>query len=207
MCSIFGSTSREEFFNLAKLNQYRGTHSHSVAVLRSSGSFELIQQGFGPLEEIELPDNCLYIGHQQAPTTDAKDVQSIHPAKVESQLLWHNGIIKSHIVKKWQDYYNSGEKWDTKLLLVHIFSKGLKKALTEADGSFACLYHDLDHLYLFRNDNSPMFVKGSTFSSTKFEEAESLQSNQVFNYNVNTCEFEKTNISFETANLFYWSPE
>ena len=31
MCSIFAAFDKEEFIRLAKLNQYRGSFSHSIA--------------------------------------------------------------------------------------------------------------------------------------------------------------------------------
>lgn len=208
MCSIFGSADRDEFFKLAKLNSYRGTHSHSVAAvsLYHQTSLYSLDKGFGPLPEVVLPtskDGFLYIGHQQAPTTKAKEDTNIHPSEGFGH-LWHNGIIKEHQVKKWQKEYDMDDAWDTKLLHRHIERKQFE-GLSEADGSFACLYHFLGSLYLFRNDNCPMFVKGSTFSSTKFDGSESIDSNIVYKFNYNNA-WVKTTRAFKTKTEFFWSP-
>lgn len=203
MCSIFGSTDLEEFYELARINSYRGTHSHSIATYHKDKSLIIHSQDFGPMvEHIDLPRDCLYIGHQQAPTTEAKSLDNIHPSKRHS-VLWHNGIIKSHQVKDWQLEFVTEEKWDTRLLQMLIEERGYN-ALSEADGSFACLHYWNESLRLFRNDNCPMFVKGSSFSSTMFDGAESLKSQVVYDYNDNN--WIETETEFKTANLFYWSP-
>ena len=207
MCSIFGSTDMDEFYELAELNSHRGTYSHSIGVISQyHTSLYSLDKGYGPMPEVDLPyspNGYLYVGHQQAPTTEAKDDTNIHPS-VGFGHLWHNGIIKDHQVKKWQQEYAMDDAWDTKLLHRHLELKQFE-GLSKADGSFACLYHFLGSLYLFRNDNCPMFVKGSTFSSTKFDGSESLESCVVYNYKDNN--WNKTNRTFKTATEFYWSPE
>ena len=204
MCSIFGSRDKKEFFELAKLNSYRGTHSHSIAVVydNSVSSIDILEKDFGPLQERDLPDGSLYIGHQQAPTTKSADNKSIHPSEGFGY-LWHNGIIKDHQVKKWQSEYVMDDTWDTRLLHRHLEKKQFQ-GLSEADGSFACLYYFMGSLWLFRNDNCPMFVKGSSFSSTKFEGSESIKSQVVYDYKNNT--WNETNKTFKTNTQFYWSP-
>ena len=204
MCSIFGSKDKKEFFELAKLNGYRGTHSHSLAIIRdnSVASIDILSKGFGPLEEQELKEKGLFVGHQQAPTTKSTDSSAIHPSEGFGY-LWHNGIIKDYQVKKWQKEYNLDVTWDTRLLHRHIESKQFD-GLSEADGSFACLYYFLGSMWLFRNDNCPMFVKGSSFSSTKFEGSEPIKSGIVYKYRGNS--WEETMHKFNTATEYFWSP-
>lgn len=206
MCSIFGSTDKDEFFELAELNGYRGTHSHSIAAVNLYHmSINMIDQGKGPISKVDLPDECLYIGHQQAPTTKANDDSNIHPSK-RYGYLWHNGIIKATQVKKWQTILKTDEEWDTSLLQ-QIVEQGGVSALSDADGSFACIHHLLNELKMFRNDNCPMFINGSSFSSTKFEGSESIESNKVYDFDNSLKKWKESSITFNTKTTFYWSPE
>ena len=205
MCAIFGSRDKKEFFELAKLNGYRGVHSHSLAYLKD-GFLQIVEKDFGPLEEQDLPENALYIGHQQAPTTDAKDKDSIHPATYYSAHLWHNGIIKDHQVKQWQEEDKHNWPWDTMHLAYRLSSKGYD-VLSEADGSFACLYWTGHELNLFRNSNCPMFISNSSFSSTKFAGAVPILPERVYKYDENQYAWFSTKQSFKTKETFFWSPE
>lgn len=208
MCSIFGSFDKDEFFQLAQLNLYRGSHSHSIAVYNPvNGDLNIIQKEFGPLEKIDLPDDCYYIGHQQAPTTDAKDVSAIHPAFAEGVYLWHNGIIKQHQVDAWKREYNSPRNWDTEWLATLIAGSGFD-VLNTIDGSFACLMYNptIKKLLTFRNDNCPLHTNSSSISSTAFTGSSNIQSGVV--YMLNKGVWEQTSDRFSTSlSTFYWIPE
>ena len=211
MCAIFGSSKIKEFYELAELNSYRGTHSHSVSVIDLDNNLHIIEKGFGAITKRNLPNAKLYIGHQQAPTTTATDKESIHPSHAGySGYLWHNGIIKESQMKRWQESMNVEEKWDTKLLQMMIETRGYP-ILSEADGSFACLHYWRRTLQMFRNDNCPLFIKGSSFSSTEFEGSKSIDSGVVYTYVGNdynylaNASWVKTQKTFETTVDFYWS--
>ena len=106
-----------------------------------------------------------YIGHQQAPTTEAKDLQAIHPAVEDGALLWHNGIIKADDVVRLQRLYETDEKWDTQLLLRDYLDTC---NLSQIDGTFACVLYSDYQLRIFRNEISPMFYnEQGDISSTK----------------------------------------
>lgn len=203
MCALFGSSDRELFNELAKLNSYRGSHSYSVATTDFNG-VSLVAKGLG---EFQMPDVTApyYIGHTQAPTTEAKSISSVHPSEIEGSFLWHNGIIKDHQVKKWQQTLNLLEPWDTKLLHHLMYYHHPDDVLSEADGSFACVWYDGNDIFLFRNTNCPLFTDGASYSSTQFSGSESIEPN-IF-YKLKDKIIEKTNITFETNNEFYWSIE
>jgi asparagine synthetase B (glutamine-hydrolysing) len=188
MCAIFGSTNKEEFLELAAMNAYRGGHSFSIGAYdASTGSFKQLIRNIGEFEMIEESyDNVLWVGHQQAPTTDARDIKSVHPAEYNNTMLWHNGIIKDYMVKEWQQKYNEDIVWDTQWMTRLLDKHGIE-----------CL--------LFRNDNSPMFIDESTgsFSSTKFDKSVAISSNVIYNYiNGNWIKSDNT---FNTKNSFFWS--
>lgn len=204
MCALFGSPDIKTFIELAELNSYRGNHSYSVAIT----DFERVRLIVKSLGEFQMPDISnadFYIGHTQAPTTEAKSITSVHPSEINGTFLWHNGIIKDHQVKKWQEKLNSSEPWDTKLLHQLLSQSNATEILSEADGSFACVWYNGEGIYLFRNANCPLFTDGISYSSTQFENSEAIEENTF--YLLNWKKIEKTDTMFKTNNTFYWSFE
>jgi hypothetical protein len=180
MCSIIGSTSVERIKELAELNAYRGQHSYSIAVFELyAGYIQYLHRGMGELDYSllkDLPPGYIVV-HQQAPTTDNKDIDSVHPAQLGKHLLWHNGIIKAEQIKKLQSELESTISWDTKLLLLSLAIYDVEGA-NNIDGTFSCVWHDGTNLILFRNEISPMFIDSSwTISSTKFEGSQEVPPN------------------------------
>jgi glutamine phosphoribosylpyrophosphate amidotransferase len=200
MCALFGSPDRKTFVELSKLNVYRGSHSYSVATF-DGHNINVVAKNFGSFDMPNVIDSY-YIGHTQAPTTEAKSTNSIHPSNVENTFLWHNGIIKDHQVKKWQRKLNLLEPWDTKLLHQLLFYNGID-ILSGADGSFACVWWTGKSLYLFRNTNCPLFTDGTSYSSTKFSGSYPLNPDIIYELTLNGIR--QTQLAFETKNNFYWS--
>lgn len=185
MCSIIGSFDVERLRELAALNSYRGTHSHSLFVFSPEKDLMYAYRAF---DEIDF-DKHLYairpgdyiIAHQQAPTTESKGMESIHPAEFKGMYLWHNGIIKDHEVKRLQDKYAPFCTWDTRLMLVQYMTT---KTFDDLDGTFACALYDDRQLYLFRNEISPLFYNDDgDISSTKFDNSMSLPANKILTFN------------------------
>jgi len=197
MCSIFGSYDVAEFNELANLNSHRGQHSFSTATYDGE-VLDVIEKSLGKFKSQELDTGNLYIGHVQSPTTNARSITSVHPSVIDDTLLWHNGIIKEKQLRKW----NYHSKWDTACLHKYI-SSGLDK-LGDVDGSFACVYYKEGKLYIWRNENCPMFVNGSSFSSVKFKNAVRIEADIV--YKLDGKNWVKTDKVFTTINKFYWSP-
>ena len=205
MCSIIGSYDIDEVKMLASINAYRGQHSHSICVI-DDGIVVHLERGMGGITDnhlTNLPKGYI-IGHQQAPTTEAKDISSVHPANYKGSLLWHNGIIKANQVVKWQDTYKDTMQWDT-AWLVKFLARGDYDFLSEADGTFACAYYNpYSGIEIFRNANSPMFVKDSTISSTKFDGSSSIDPGVV--YHIENTQWVKTDKKFKTKEQFFWTP-
>lgn len=206
MCSLFGSTDKKLFNELAMLNEYRGTHSHSFATYDGT-TVDNVRKAFGQYKDINI-NGRFYIGHQQAPTTESKNEASIHPANYKGSLLWHNGIIKDTQIKAWQKTYSREEKWDTAWLVRLLASNNPMEILRNTNGSFACVwYHPhRSSLSIFRNENCPLYIKGSSYSSTKFENSIELEPNIVYNLNRDMTNWVKTQDEFETKETFFWSP-
>lgn len=197
MCSIIASFKVDKIKELAALNAYRGQHSHSIYVFEKYNNVVLYKhRATGPLniDEHNLPDGYI-ICHQQAPTTENKN-NSIHPAQLKDELLWHNGILKEKTISELQTKYDSNVTWDTKLLLLHIINN---KKPDNIDGTFSCIYYNGKKLHMFRNEISPLFYdKDLNISSTKFENSISVEPNKVLELSLNLS----YNISYNTDNEF-----
>lgn len=206
MCSIIGSYDINEVKMLASLNAYRGQHSYSMTSIWSN-SLDMLTRGLGvlPIEELNKLPQGYIICHQQAPTTDARDTNSIHPASYAGSYLWHNGIIKDKQIKQWQIQYNDSQLWDTAWLVRLIAENGFG-ILSEVDGTFACVYNDSKHTCMFRNANSPLFRKGSTISSTKFEGSSPITPGRVYIFDADIKDWRETPHTFTTKEQFFWSP-
>lgn len=173
MCAIFGSKSKDKLLELYELNKYRGQLSNSLGGFDLYGRKGIVIQRAGALESYQIdnfPYHAFYIGHTQAPTTEANN--SIHPAIFGDFMLWHNGIVKQKTL--------STSNWDTYWMLEGIMQNGFE-FLNEVDGTFACVLYYYNELYFFRNEISPLFVDDElNVSSTKFEGSKSLAPNTVF---------------------------
>ncbi len=174
MCSISGSYDNDELQRLIKLNSHRGTHSHSILWYAPVNECMIdLVRGFGPPpSNINIPDDTYVLVHQQAPTTENRDVNSIHPAQLGKQLLWHNGIVKPLEIERLQNELQMDSSWDTMLLLKRLLNNPGEegRGLSGIDGSFACVWYDGDGtLYAFRNEIAPLFYNGNhSISSTAF---------------------------------------
>ena len=195
MCAIVGSKNVNTIKKLIELNSYRGSHSFSFSLFNLyTGHLHVIERRLGSinLDNINIPHNSYGIVHVQAPTTDARDTNSIHPAmplegnvskEFPSYALWHNGIIKQDTINNYSEQYNTG--WDT-LIMLNEVSKGWD-TLNNFDGTFSCLLYDgRDYsLKLFRNEISPMFIDSEmNISSTRFEGSVETTPNVVWKMNL-----------------------
>jgi glutamine phosphoribosylpyrophosphate amidotransferase len=190
MCSIFGSFSKNKIVELAELNKYRGQHSYSYSYYNPEDNSIQVTRGLGeiPLDDIKIPEGFYCIAHMQAPTTENKDINSVHPAQIGSSYLWHNGIIKNKWVEKRKQLIEVNEgpgrynSWDTYLILKQYVEEG---HLRDIDGTFSCVYYSqMEGLQLFRNIISPLFFDDNyNISSTKFAESKPLTPNIIWTFN------------------------
>lgn len=189
MCAITGSFDTEKLRELVVLNSYRGQHSHSISYYNIETKLLTVTKNLGSidLESINIPEGHYGICHTQAPTTEAKDADSIHPAVAFDgqafHALWHNGIVKDSAVQKLKDELLTPQStWDTELILRKVITKGTPDLI---DGTFSCLwykgsYYGKGELVLFRNDISPMFIDSDmNISSTKFHGSVSTKANTI----------------------------
>lgn len=202
MCSIIGSFSKTKIEELANLNSYRGQHSHSIFVF-DYGVIRYRHKQLGPLEldKHSLPNGYIVV-HQQAPTTDSKDINSVHPAEINDHLLWHNGIIKTAEINRLRVSLRNDSIWDTKLLLNHLIQY---ENVNDIDGTFSCLWYNGKQLFLFRNEISPMFYDDTgNISSTKFDNSKSLEPNNIWLFEPSSSIIDRSISAFETVENPYY---
>ncbi len=215
MCAIVGSFDTNKLRELAVLNSYRGQHSHSIAYYNVAEKTLTVTQNLGdlPLDEINIPEGHYGICHIQAPTTEAKDRSSIHPASLYDgqaiHALWHNGIVKDSSVQKLKEELNSPQStWDTELILRKVATTGSPDKI---DGTFSCLWfkpyeYGRGDLILFRNEISPMFIDNDmNISSTKFENSTSTKANYMLKMDFTDNTLHPVGV-FETVEnpYFFW---
>lgn len=216
MCAIVGSKDVAMLRELVKLNSYRGSHSYSFSLYNMyTGHLHVIKKKLGTinLEELHVPSNCYGIVHVQAPTTDARTENFIHPATIPNTTnefpfyaLWHNGIIKEDIIKEFSKTANSS--WDT-MIMLDALNRGQAdwRVLNNFDGTFSCLFYDgLDNkLKLFRNQISPMYIDDNmNISSTKFEDSLSTRPDVVFEMNLNDNKLIEVGLFETVENPYYF---
>lgn len=197
MCAIIGSRNLEKLKELVSLNSYRGSHSYSLSTYNLyTGLLTISQKRLGTIDlsNYSIAPNDYAIVHVQAPTTDARTEDFIHPAvlNINSQpsynpdfALWHNGIIKAETVKNNIDKYLTS--WDTMQILRALVQANSYSILNEFDGTFSCLMYNRADLCLklFRNEISPMFIDDDlNISSTKFTGSVETQPNVVIKLNL-----------------------
>ena len=154
---------------------------------------DAIDRGF------ELYPNWYCIVHQQAPTSENKGREWVHPVCENNHYLWHNGILKEETVKWLQHQYSTGVSWDT-ALLSYVLMERNTGILSLIEGSFACIWRDEENKFrMFRNEIAPLFVDSDlNISSTKFAGSSSLPPNMMFD-----MRDWQNNLSFKTANNPY----
>lgn len=195
MCALVGSFSTAVLQQLVDLNSYRGQLSYSICSFDTASKVQVLTTDYGVMPPYLLgsfPKAAYYVGHTQAPTTESKN---IHPAINGSAMLWHNGIIKQKELPP--------DVWDTEWLLDGILNNGFK-FLSEVNGTFACILHKDDRLFVFRNEISPLFVDDElNLSSTTFEDSNSLESNIVFEVDIKSTKLVKVD-EFKTKENPYF---
>lgn len=207
MCSIIGSKDINKVREFAELNAYRGQHSHSLYVYSDgAGTCTYQSKGFGPLivddHKFELQAGDYIVAHQQAPTTENKTAEFIHPAEISTNLLWHNGIIKANEVKRLQEELQCKNSWDTFLILRHLLDYN---TVDNIDGTFSCVWLHDGYLHAFRNEISPLFIDSElNISSTKFVNSEPLPPNTIFKLDTVTMELERVSMFTTKENPYFF---
>lgn len=201
MCAITASFSKYKLKELYKLNTYRGELSYSLVSFnhKNTTMLEVLYREDGKMSEdlimlIPSAEDSFFIAHSQAPTTNT---QNIHPAIYGDAMLWHNGIIKQKSI--------SEGTWDTAWLLEQIVNYGWS-ALSNIDGTFACIMYYGNELFAFRNEISPLFIDSDlNISSTKFDNSTYLKPNIVHKLNLEQRVCESV-AYFETKENPYYIP-
>jgi glutamine phosphoribosylpyrophosphate amidotransferase len=204
MCGIFCSFDSKKAKELLTLNSYRGSHSYSFTVVGDEPI-----RGLGEFDVSLLDKDGYKICHVQAPTTEARGYDSIHPAEFDGMRLWHNGIVKDFDVKRLQQKYGVDTSWDTMLILYELSSANWEENLSEINGSFACILQENGMVYAFRNEISPLFYDNEmNISSVIFNDSRPLPPNRMFVLDLGRRKIEDIGCSFKTKeNPYYFGDE
>ena len=225
MCAIFGSSDKDKFLELAKLNEYRGSTAWSCTIftackfkhyyeginLVSSETVEKNHFSMDMLIDLSATINeyesvtkndsgevTYYLGHTQTPTTQSLEH---HPSVYGEDYLWHNGIIKESQREIWKKQYGEVE-WDTDLLHRHLILNG---SLSDVDGTFSCVRYRNKQLKVFRNEISPLFFdKELNISSVEFEDSKETESGFVYELDIQSKTLEKQNHFKTKENPYYF---
>lgn len=206
MCSIIGSADFNRLNKLKEINSHRGSLSHSIAIFDSDGSLLSLVQEAGPMADLSSAIDGVYaICHQQAPTT--QELNTIHPANCSGNLLWHNGIVKAHYLRKMIDQTGDLSEWDTHQINTVLSTNGFD-ALNPIEGSFTCIWYNSEQkkLYMFRNAISPLFTNSTDISSVAFDDSAEILSGVVYEFNFKEVIWQQTNIKFNNVEtpFFYF---
>jgi len=195
MCSITAGFDTEKLLPLLRQNMTRGNFTHSVAQFAYSGEMKrndryghslALGSGLVTIVDAVLDTPTYKIIHMQAPTgASGVKTEHIHPAETDRFLLWHNGILKDKTIADIREDLRLDDTWDTMLLAKSFEFLGdtWTDALSEIDGSFACILYDkkLKKLYVFRTQSAPLFWdEALTISSTTFNGAEEVPYGVVY---------------------------
>jgi asparagine synthetase B (glutamine-hydrolysing) len=175
MCSIIGSFDKKTLKKLVKLNQFRGSFSHSLTIYNTTtGTIKSQIKNFGEfpvklLDMITLEKDDYIIGHVQAPTGGmVLDKDRIHPVELGNSQLWHNGLLTSRGITHLQKELLTDETFDTKLLHTSLKVIGLK-ALNDIEGMFASVYVANNEMFIFRSKHAKLYIdKDMNISSESF---------------------------------------
>jgi len=212
MCSIIISTNIEEAKFLAELNKSRGSHSNSITILSLKQSIVTIKsqekiRGNIDLNKINFGKDEVIIIHQQAPTTNVREDEFIHPSIIHDNHLWHNGIIKqsscNEIKHKYSSFLdNNLIEWDTYLIHNQYYHE---RNLDNIDGSFAlAIFQNNSDIYVARNEIAPLYMGKYSISSTAFNNSSPIAPNIIWKL-VFKEEIELLKIStFKTKNNPYY---
>src|SRR5574343_2038682 len=186
MCGISGSFDINVCLELYNQNIYRGNKNISIVAIDYLNNNKIINNihytndvfelDISNIKNTYLNKNYYYVIHNQAPTTNSINV---HPAIIDNNLLWHNGILKDFEIKRLQKKYNTNILWDTQLLLLSLLDS--IDNLNEINGSFSCLYKTNNNFYIFRNNIAVLYIdEDFNISTTEFMESKLIDSNNVY---------------------------
>lgn len=189
MCSIVASFSKDKIKELIKINQYRGNFSYSISLLDINEMIIKEQvKDFGMFNEQVLDkcyesDSIYYICHVQAPTGGLlKDLDRIHPTKLNNSYLWHNGIITPRGMNWLQEFsWNKNITFDTKALHNQLYNSVFDD-LSYIEGLFSCLYLD-EYLTMFRTKHGKLYIDNDlNISSERFENSKCINYDAIYQF-------------------------
>ena len=180
MCGLTGyagkdsKTNGDVFNTLLVLDSLRGIDSTGVAAIPNVGEPMIVKEVGSPYQLMDSKSydkaltkvNRAVIGHNRATTSGGTSRKNAHPFENDTLIGAHNGTL----IGKHRLLDSSKFQVDSENLYYHIDQKGLKDALSQAQGAWSLVWWDkqLDTLNFLRNNQRPMFKTWSLDHSTLF---------------------------------------
>ena len=191
MCSILGSFEKEKIRELVDVNKHRGNFSYSITAWDIEENLIVEQyKDFGDFDHKKLDkiidrDDIYYLCHVQAPTGGMmEDITRVHPVRIDTSYLFHNGILQRRTIKKLQKKYSEANDFDSYLLLKSLIEEGFE-GLSDIEGLFTCAYIRQNALHLFRTKHGKLYADANlSISSEKFPDSFMINYDTIYRMNL-----------------------
>jgi glucosamine 6-phosphate synthetase-like amidotransferase/phosphosugar isomerase protein len=201
MCGIFGSNNTSKFEILDQANKKRGNFSSGIFYHNDKEHDFQKTDGSFNWDEIKLPPEFTYLGHNQAPTSTERvwREHNCHPFVNNNWVVAHNGVLTNFddLKKNLQpDHNNPVDSSIIPALLVH-FEKNFDKANTiEKETELICYVLELLegtfglwivntttlNIYIARQ-GSTLFYDKNSFSSVKGNGYKEIKEGTLYKFN------------------------
>ena len=189
MCGIFGSNSRDRFYDLYVLNRDRGAYSSGIYCYRGTSSCVLKTDEELTIDDIPA-DMEYYLGHNRAPTASATiyTERTCHP--FQSRFYWyaHNGII-NHIKhqEKYNCEYDVDSQWIGHYLDTTHFIKDTLEEISSDPFAVWIASRSRPKVFSIARVANPIYRSAdrTSFSSAQFEDSELIKEGQIYSWSDN----------------------
>lgn len=185
MCGIFGSNTREQFYELYKLNRSRGSYSSGIYCYR--GAYSFVAKTDEEISFESLPDNMeYYLGHNRAPTAETSifTEDTCHPFHSDYYWYAHNGIINNHkeLTEKYDKNYKVDSEWIGFYLDKHYYIDDALQEISNNPFAVWVVRRNLPRTFTLARVANPIYrsLENSSFSSAYFENSELLKEGTIY---------------------------
>lgn len=182
---IIGSFSKDKIIELCELAKPRNTYCHSISTYDVDNcSMFSVLRSYGDINYNKLNDNSNFysIVFLQSTPCD-RSIQPPYRGELEDGTnyqeywLWFDGKLNQNDIKRIQLEESTTESWEPMLLLKHVIRYGEPADLW---GGFSCVYSNGRELFVFRNEQVPMFFDSKlNMCTTPFKDSVTTASNRV----------------------------
>jgi len=185
MCGIFGSNSRDRFYDLYLLNRSRGSYGSGIYCY--SGSTSFLYKTNKDITIDDIPPNMeYYLGHNRAPTDNTSFFveDSCHPFNTDYYWYAHNGIINNHkeLSEKHEKQYRVDSEWIGFYLDKHYFIKDALQEISSNPFAVWVVRRNVPRTFVLARVANPIYksIEGNSFSSAQMNDSELLKEGTIY---------------------------